>query len=773
MSTPVSNLPPPNIHNDPGIADINTNGPQQISPTGIASEKYTEGPHKTLTETSSIQSRNVSTQNPKHPHLGELFSEEINEINHPKTQVVDAGIIDRLLKEGIIDKDGNIEFSGFGNFIERNKANLSGSIYLEGDKLQVNIEGNCGPEAAKILQALKEKVNGDNDGPITLDPQLIGITKTDEDILARGGQMQYKPLSHGKILKMTLDPGVDGQGGGLTLSVWGKVDGKIKQLKEITIPLSVVFEGQSYNDFSALKNGEPLLKNWREQKLFQDSVIRIELEKLFLVLKQTLSDNTNDVNRTEAQNTLWHAVYEYLRITGEQPNTLQPQPSAPPPPNEVQEIIHEKTPEQPQKLTETPTEVLKPETPKAAAATSIPIEERITQHTPEEKPLRPLTSPKVKVTKGINTSEQNPSLLEAAEGLSNAISGLRDILDPNQDPNQNPKPVSEPATVEGFATKPPQAAMAEVVEIPQVQMVETPQPTPVEPNTLGLGPQQAIEEETAATPQTDKNAHPVITSAIHDGAKTDNQNLVDAANDVLKALQGLLESLHENNVPVQEALKQVQYAVLDLKSQIPGTEKLQQATLLADNLTALVQTLKGNSNAESKLQSLLDAAQILSEAISKLATQPSVSAQGQAATSISETKESLKVIKVTTKHREVKKVSAEKKVKRNPSKAKEELKKVNKAFKEARETLKADPTAATDTKPNPIATETHGTIPVSKTKAATSVQVRAARKSISEGRKKSHETRTRLVKAAENVSAELQGLERVTRETLNNPIDSH
>lgn len=771
MSTPVSNLPPPNIHNDPGIADINTNGPQQISPTGIASEKYTEGPHKTLTETSSIQSRNVSTQNPKHPHLGELFSEEINEINHPKTQVVDAGIIDRLLKEGIIDKKGNIEFSGFGNFIERNKANLSGSIYLEGDKLQVNIEGNCGPEAAKILQALKEKVNGDNDGPITLDPQLIGITKTDEDILARGGQMQYKPLSHGKILKMTLDPGVDGQGGGLTLSVWGKVDGKIKQLKEITIPLSVVFEGQSYNDFSALKNGEPLLKNWREQKLFQDSVIRIELEKLFLVLKQTLSDNTNDVSRTEAQNTLWHAVYEYLRITGEQPSTLQPQPSAPPPQNKTQEIPKE-APVQPEEVTKTPTEALNPETPKAAAAASIPIGEGITQHT-TDKPLRSLTRPKVKVTKDINTSKPKPSLLEAAKTLSDAISGLRDILDPNQDPNQNPKPVSEPATVEGFATKPPQAAMAEVVEIPQVQMVETPQPTPVEPNTLGLGPQQAIEEETAATPQTDKNAHPVITSAIHDGAKTDNQNLVDAANDVLKALQGLLESLHENNVPVQEALKQAQDAVLDLESQIPETEKLQQATLLANNLTALVQTLKGNSNEESKLQSLLEAAQNLSKAISQFATQPSVSAKESAATSISKTPESLKVIKVTTKHREVKKVSAEKKVKRNPSKAKEELKKVNKAFKEARETLKADPTAATDTKPTPVAPETHGTIPVSKTKAATGVKARAARKSISEERKKSHETRTRLVKAAENVSAELQGLERVTRETLNNPIDSH
>lgn len=732
MSTSVSNLPQSNIHNDPSIPDINTSVPQQISP---ASKKHTEGPHKTLTETSSIQSRNVSTQNPKHPHLGN-FSEEINEINQPKTQVVDAGIIDRLLSKGIIDKNGNINFKKYG----ANKAKLSGSIYIENGKLQVNIEGNCGPEAAKILQQLKAEVNGGKPGPITLDPQIIGISKTDKDLLARGGQIQYKTLSNGKILKMTLDPGENGQGDGLTLSVWGRKGNKKTQ----KIPLSVVFEGQSYNDFSALKDGKPILKNWREQKLFENSAIKIDTEKLFFFFKQTLSDNTNNIGRTEAQNTLWHAVYEYLRITGEQPNTLQPQPSAPSPQNKTQEIPKE-APVQP-----TPTEVLKTETPTAAA--SIPIGEGIIQHANGE-PLRSLTSPKAKA----NTPKKPSQRL--LDDLSDAISALRNTL-ASQDPNQDPNQVEHP-TVEGFATKPSQAAMAEVVEIPQVQMVETPQPTSVEQNTLGLKPQQAIEEETAVTPPSDKKSPSVITSAILGGiAETEKQNLVDAANAVSRALQDLLKLLNENNEPVQEALKQAlkqaQGAVLALESQIPETEKLQQATLLAGNLTALAQALKGNSTAKPDLQPLLNAAQSLYTAISDLA-QPSVFQTEQAATRISNPQESLKAIKVKPTLRVVKNVRPEV----NNEKLKEGLKSVNKIFEEARETVKADPTATTDTEPTTVKTETYGAIPVNETTAATSVKTRAARKSISE-KDASKQRKAELVKATKGVCDELQTLVRDT-----------
>ena len=506
---------------------------QQMQPNGAAGGMQQQG----------IQSRNISTQRPPHPHLGNQFSNEINEINYPKTQVVDAGIIDRLRNEGIIDKKGNINFSKFGTPLSRNKAKLSGSIYLEGNKLKINIEGTCGPEAAKILQQLKTAVNGDSNGPLTINPQIINISQTDKNLLARGGQIQYKHLSNGKILKLTLDPGENGQGDGLTLSVWNNRY-KIKQEKAKKIPLSVVFEGQPLNGVRVLRDGRPILEDWGKRQLFENSVIKTEEEKIFFFTK-TQSDNTTDIGRTEAKNTLWRSVYEYLRNTqeSEQSDALQQQPSIPSPPNEAQET-----------------------------------------------PKTPLTAP-----------------------------------------------------------------IAEEVEMPQVQMLEAPQPTTVERKTLSLEPQQAIEEKTAdtplqaemaeevempqvqmaETPQADKKAHPVITSAI----------IVDAANDVLKALQGLLASLHENNEPAQEALKQAQNAVLALESQIPETEKLQQATLLANNLTALVQILKGNSTAESNLQPLLDAAQNLSKEISELATQLSVSAPGQAATSIPETNTPLKATK--------------------------------------------------------------------------------------------------------------------------------
>lgn len=751
MSTSVSNLPPPNIHNDPGIAD--TSGPQQISPTGIASEKYTEGPHTTLTETSSIQSRNVSTQRPPHPHLGNQFSNEINEINHPKTQVVDAGIIDRLRNEGIIDKKGNINFSKFGTPLSRHKAKLSGSIYLEGDKLQINIEGTCGPEAAKILQQLKTAVNGDSNSPLTINPQIINISQTDENLLARGGQIQYKPLSNGKILKLTLDPGENGQGDGLTLSVWNN-GYKIQQGKAKKIPLSVVFEGQPLDGVRVLRDGRPILEDWGKRQLFENSVIKTEEEKIFFFTK-TQSDNTTDIGRTEAKNTLWRAVYEYLRNTqeSEQSDALQQQPSTPPPPNEAQKTPKE-APVQPENVTETPKEALKPETPTAVAAASIPVEKRITQ----PKPLRSLTSTKAKRT-DIKTPKPKSSLLEAAKRLSEEISRLRDTLATSPDLKE------APATVEGFATKPPQEAMAEVVEIPQVQMAEAPKPTSVEPNTLGLEPQQAIEEEMAATPQTDKEAHPVITSAIHGGiAKTENKNLLDAANGVLKALQGLLESLNENNEPAQEALKQAQDAVLALDSQIPETEKLQQATLLANNLTALVQTLKRNSTAESNLQLLLDAAQSLSKAISELATQPSVSATGQAATSIPKnTPKPQRNLKATNVVRAKKR---EPKLKNNNVNALgAAVQGVVSGFESVIDAIKTDPTAATDTGPTSVATETHGKIPVSEAERATGVQARTDRKSISKKRDTSKQRKTELVKAAKDVDKAFQALGQAAQES--------
>jgi|GEM_PF-5410710 len=260
-----------------------------------------------------------------HPHLGEDFTDPINQIFNPKE--INKGSEDAILdgikdilkdfKEG--DKEAEIDFTKLGLSSKTIKKNqIEGKVWIDDNgKFQVKVTGYLGDDFKTAFSELKNKVgdaakNNNLQNPITLDPNIIKEPSEDDwQVMQRGGQIQYRALDGNnppKTLKLTLDPGKDGQDDGLTVSVLAS-DNKDNtfQINVLPkkIPLSVVFEGQELN---GKKTDHPLLEGWRERKYFE----RAEIKSEWFFSNKT-DDNTNSVGRTQAQNDLWNAVNKYLQ----------------------------------------------------------------------------------------------------------------------------------------------------------------------------------------------------------------------------------------------------------------------------------------------------------------------------------------------------------------------------------------------------------------------------------------------------------------------------
>lgn len=305
--------------------------------SGLIAADPTTGPTKQQID-EAIEK--IHTQTGGHPHFGTTFSEEIQQLLHPKpietligTKEANETALEIWKSCGLINDEGTINFTklcqpplcdpALSEKQIRN-AKLSGKIWVDDEgKFQMDVTFKFGEDAVKALSALKEKVNdtfqpSSDDSPISINPEDAGVLKGSALLaLKHGGQIQFKSLPNGKTLKLILDPGEDGAGDGLTIEVWDKGN-REKPIKSKKVPLSVVFEGQECYGRCVQKDDHPILGDWRSRELFQKSVVHTEKERIIPFtarFDRLVSDNTEDPARIQAQNTLWAAVWTYLEAT--------------------------------------------------------------------------------------------------------------------------------------------------------------------------------------------------------------------------------------------------------------------------------------------------------------------------------------------------------------------------------------------------------------------------------------------------------------------------
>ena len=265
-----------------------------------------------------------------HPHLGGTFALEIREVLHPdptegpkNMKALNEATYQEWVKEGLVDSKGRLDFTKLGlSSSEIRKAGLKGKIWIGDDgKPEMSVKFQFGDAAVHALWELKNKINtefepsGPN-SPMSVNPELAReLSKADQEILARGGQIQFRSLANGETLKLILDPGKDGEGDGLTVTVLDRNCEATKTSEKI--PLSAVFEGQAYKEIAALKDGHPILEGWRKQDFFAKSAIQEKVQGLPFTSRfdRITESNEDDVGRLQTENTLWNAVYEYLGIT--------------------------------------------------------------------------------------------------------------------------------------------------------------------------------------------------------------------------------------------------------------------------------------------------------------------------------------------------------------------------------------------------------------------------------------------------------------------------
>jgi len=295
-----------------------------------ALEKALETPYHEPTENAP----QISSETPKtegttitkeifsghHPHLDETTNKAVQSYFNPeqkevKTQDVE-NLISYLKDENIIDQKGKINFEKLG--LDKKtikKAGIKGEIFIKDGAFDFKISGKCSLEAQECLKALNgklETLKGANnlDIPININPASVGpLSAEDQAALANGGQIQYRTLPNGDVMKLTLDPGSNGENDGLKIDTYDTA-GNIKTTTEKPIPLNVVFQGAQLNG----KKVGPFLPHWREEKLFENSVIHTETNSRGTKIRKT---NEDDVGRIQTQNKLWNAVFEYLKASVE------------------------------------------------------------------------------------------------------------------------------------------------------------------------------------------------------------------------------------------------------------------------------------------------------------------------------------------------------------------------------------------------------------------------------------------------------------------------
>ena len=268
-----------------------------------------------------------------HPHIKDpIIVSAINKALQPHHVEGPANIkelnekaLEDWKKAGIIDENGTLDFTKLGfSKSEIRKAGLKGKIWLKDNgEFDMKVSGNFGDTSADALKALKKAVNGQNNkipgfepsgdnSPISIDPNAVKeLSPEDKITLGHGGQIQFRAMANGEMLKVILDPGEDGKDDGLTIGIFGKNE------KSEKIPLAVVFEGAERNGFSAKKNGHPILEDWRKQELFKKAAVEQNIDRLVPFTSRfdrITQSNEDDVCRIQAENTLWNAVDVYLRM---------------------------------------------------------------------------------------------------------------------------------------------------------------------------------------------------------------------------------------------------------------------------------------------------------------------------------------------------------------------------------------------------------------------------------------------------------------------------
>ena len=387
-------------------------------------------------------------ENSKHPHLGEEFTDPISQMftEKPSSQEAGQAMFNALKERGIINANGELNYEALGVAKKAKAAHMKGKVFVTENGFDFNIRGRCGNDAVEVMTAFKEaleKIQQENpeqmkDINISIEPNAVATpSETDLQVLGRGGQIQYKPLPDGQVIKMVLDPGENGEEDGLSVSVYDK-GMKNENVKTIKVPLKVVFEGGEYGDDKtrALKdNNQALLPNWRNQRLFENSSIQKEYTAFIPGvhhLSRKDKDNTGDVNRIQAQNQLWNAVYEYLKIKVDSKD------------NEFI-VNNKKINENAEKKDQAIQQPNVNETDgkqntsdvKLETATKVPAPEKGTIETGNVSDKK---GPRVtvKVTKKTKDSHNRRSLLDAAKKLSDTFASIMDSCSPDEKKRLDP-----------------------------------------------------------------------------------------------------------------------------------------------------------------------------------------------------------------------------------------------------------------------------------------------------------------------------------------------
>ncbi|MDR2396733.1 MAG: hypothetical protein LBD69_02685 [Puniceicoccales bacterium] len=271
-----------------------------------------------------------------HPHINnDNVMANVDAIMEPRgfDKAADAALFKHLQDQGIINKDGEIDFTKLRlSPREIKRAGLEGKVFVKEDgQLDFSIRGKCGESAVKALEGFKQAIEDfiksqpESGDKITLqiNPSNVATPSAgDLDVLRRGGQIQYWPgdtytekidgkdITLQNTVKLTLDPGENGKEDGLTVDVLDTGGNRVHGTPKI--PLDIVFGGVEHEGHAALKDGQPILPNWREQKLFEHAHVHVQQAAI-----GDPESNINDVARIQVENNLWSGVMDYLKVTSQ------------------------------------------------------------------------------------------------------------------------------------------------------------------------------------------------------------------------------------------------------------------------------------------------------------------------------------------------------------------------------------------------------------------------------------------------------------------------
>lgn len=288
---------------------------EKIASNGLATKENINQFQKVM-NSAEISGQKDSVKTEGHPHLDkatnaavqELFNEEKKEINKEDHEKM----FNQLKKEGFLDKHGNVNFKKFG---------MSGStikkaeVSLKDGKLSFHFKYERGEKTQKCMQAFKDKLKEikNDEGlavDIKLNPEAMGpLSDVEKNVIANGGQIQYTSLGEDKFMRFTLDPGRSGQGDGLGIDSCRTEKGETTNLSSMKIPLNVVFDNGEFNGKSGI--GKKLLPNWTNKV----NNLKIQENRSQIFIFKNRLDFTNEGEVESTQNEVWHAVFEYLRIT--------------------------------------------------------------------------------------------------------------------------------------------------------------------------------------------------------------------------------------------------------------------------------------------------------------------------------------------------------------------------------------------------------------------------------------------------------------------------